>query len=360
MKTILIITTIQAWFFLTLIIGAKKLKQSFDYLLALWLFVIGLHTLLFYLMYSNNAINIYGAIINAAIPFLQGPFLFLYVGTKSQYKKRLSWLDAMHFLPFFAFLIFQLINSKVLSGAPNDDQHHVYLGFFEGYNVFVIFFLLSLPIYIGLSYWVSIKSNTLDSDKKIWIKMLILFVGCIWLSSVLSFLIPDLINHTLQIGFNSLIFIALTGFVYLISYFAIKQNIFSTDIPKIGASKYNKSKILDNEVERIWSNLDHHMKTKKPYLDPNINLNQLSASLEITSHKLSQVINVKSNLSFNDLINKHRLDEVKHMMKTKEFQHLSLLGMALEAGFNSKATFNRAFKKLEHCTPSEYLKRHST
>lgn len=358
MKTILIITTIQAWFFLTLIISTKKLKQSFDYLLATWLFVIGLHTLIYYLMYSSDAINLYGAIINAAIPFLQGPFLFLYVSTKSLYKKRLSPIEAVHFIPFFAFIIFQLINSQVLSGNTSDDQHHVYIGFFQDYNAFGIFFLLSLPIYISFSYWVSIKARSLDPDKSIWIRMLILFVGGIWLSSVLSLLVPDLINHTLQIGFNSLIFISLTGFVYLISYFGIKQNIFSTDIPKIGGIKYNKSKILDDEANLIWSNLNQHLQTKKPYLDPNINLNKLSAQMGITAHKLSQVINAKSYLSFNDLINKHRVDEVKNMMSSNENKHLSLLGMALEAGFNSKATFNRAFKKLENCTPSQYMKQH--
>lgn len=360
MKTILIITTIQAWFFLSLIIGTKKLKQNFDYLLATWLFIIGLHTLIYYLMHSSNTINIYGAIINASIPFLQGPFLFLYVSTKSLYKKRMSWIDALHFIPFIAFMIYQLINSQVLSGKPIDGQNHVYIGFFQDYNAFGIFFLLSLPIYIGLSYWVSKKASSLNPDKSIWIKMLILFVGGIWLSSVLSLLVPKLINHTFQIGFNSLIFISLTGFVYLISYFGIKQNIFSTDIPRIGAIKYNKSKILEGEADLIWSRLNNHMEKKKPYLDPNINLNQLSTQIDITTHKLSQVINAKSNLSFNDLINKYRIDEVKHMMRSNEYQNLSLLGMALEAGFNSKATFNRAFKKLENCTPSEYMKRQSS
>ena len=348
MKTILIITTIQAWFFLTLIIGAKKLKQSFDYLLATWLFIIGLHTLIYYSMYSTNTINIYGAIINAAIPFLQGPFLFLYVSTKSVYKKRISCIDALHFIPFITFIIYQLINSQVLSSQKNTGQQHVYIGFFQDYNVFGIFFILSLPIYIGLSYWVSKRASSSNPDKNVWIKMLILFVGGIWISSLLSLFVPELINHTFQIGFNSLIFISLTGFVYLISYFGIKQNIFSTDIPRIGAMKYNKSKILEGEADLIWSRLDNHLQKKKPYLDPNMNLNQLSAQIDITTHKLSQVINAKSNLSFNDLINKHRIDEVKLMMRSNEYQNLSLLGMALEAGFNSKATFNRAFKNKNH------------
>ena len=360
MKTILIITTIQAWFFLISIFSTKKLKQKSDYILAAWLFIIGLHTFIQYSMFSRGSIHLFAAIINASIPFLQGPLLYLYVSTKSRYKKRLKWRDAIHFVPFIAFIVYQLFNSQVLSADPSDHQNHVYIGFFQDYNAFVIFFLLSLPFYIGLSYWAYIKTKSQNHDKSIWIKMLILFVGGIWISTVLSLFIPEFINHTLQIGFNSLVFVSLTGFVYLISYFGIKEDIFSTDIPKIDVIKYNKSKILEDEVELIWSNLNQHIKTKKPYLDPNINLNQLSASIGISSHKLSQVINVKSNLSFNDLVNKHRIEEVKQMMTSKEFQNLSLLGMALESGFNSKATFNRAFKKLENCTPSEYMKKHNS
>ena len=131
MKTILLITTIQAWFFLILIISAKKIKHSFDYLLATWLFIIGLHTLIYYMMLSSNTINVYGAIVNASIPFLQGPFLFLYVSTKSFYKTKLSWYDALHFMPFVAFMLYQLINSQVLSSETNSEQHHVYIGFFQ-------------------------------------------------------------------------------------------------------------------------------------------------------------------------------------------------------------------------------------
>ena len=353
MDTILIITTIQAWFFMTLILSTKPYKQTYDYLLSAWLFVIGLHTLFHYLLHSGDTINIYLAIINAAIPFLQGPFLFLYVKTRSGQTNRLSWIDGIHFIPFLAFLCYQLINTQLIMGQA-DDSNNVFIGFFEGVNLFGTFFLVSLPLYLGLSYRVSSKANTNYPETALWIKMLILFVLGIWVSAVISQLAPKFMNHTFQIGFNSLVFVALTGFVYLISYFGIKQNIFRTDIPKIGGDKYKKSKVLDEEADRIWIRLQDYIEKEAPYLNPDLDLNHLSAQVDISAHKLSQIINSKADLSFNDFINKYRIEEVKQMMYSPEHAHLSILGMALEAGFTSKATFNRVFKKLENCTPTQY------
>ena len=184
--------------------------------------------------------------------------------------------------------------------------------------------------------------------------MLILFVFGIWISSLLTQLAPNFINHTFQLGFNALVFISLTGFVYLISYFGIKQNIFQTDIPKIGTSKYEKSKLSENEADRLWLQLTEYVKTEKPYLNADIDPKHLSGQLHTSTHKLSQVINTKSGLSFNDYMNKHRIEVIKDMMQSENYKHLSILGIAFEAGFSSKATFNRAFKKLENCTPSQY------
>ena len=60
-------------------------------------------------------------------------------------------------------------------------------------------------------------------------------------------------------------------------------------------------------------------------------------------------------MSFNDYINNLRVEEVIrhfHLLKQKQY---SLLGIAFDAGFNSKSTFNRAFKRVTGLSPSQYL-----
>ena len=62
------------------------------------------------------------------------------------------------------------------------------------------------------------------------------------------------------------------------------------------------------------------------------------------------------NSSFYEFINTHRVEKVKELLKEGRAEQLSILGVAEESGFNSKASFNRIFKKATGLTPSAYLK----
>ena len=62
-------------------------------------------------------------------------------------------------------------------------------------------------------------------------------------------------------------------------------------------------------------------------------------------------------MNFNDFINHYRIEDVKNKLKNGDHQHTTLLGIALESGFNSKATFNRAFKKSTDMTPKDYIEK---
>jgi AraC-like DNA-binding protein len=76
--------------------------------------------------------------------------------------------------------------------------------------------------------------------------------------------------------------------------------------------------------------------------------------LNISRQKLSQVINQGQQKNFYRLINEFRIDQVKSKMADSNFAHYTLLGIALECGFNSKTSFNRIFKEITGLTPSEY------
>jgi AraC-like DNA-binding protein len=118
------------------------------------------------------------------------------------------------------------------------------------------------------------------------------------------------------------------------------------------------SKLLftPEDLEIRARQLDDFMKEKKPWLDPELTLSSLSGQVKLNTSQLSYLINNGFDKNFNDYVNQYRVNAVKQKMKTAEFQHLSLLGIAFESGFNSKATFNRAFKKLTGLAPSEFGK----
>jgi AraC-like DNA-binding protein len=59
--------------------------------------------------------------------------------------------------------------------------------------------------------------------------------------------------------------------------------------------------------------------------------------------------------NFNDYINELRIEEFIKLFKSDKGRQFTMLSIALDSGFNSKATFNRAFKKIKGCSPKEYL-----
>ncbi|WGD34227.1 helix-turn-helix domain-containing protein [Olleya sp. YS] len=97
------------------------------------------------------------------------------------------------------------------------------------------------------------------------------------------------------------------------------------------------------------------METEKPYLNPDLNLSDLAKQVDLTRAQLSEIINSAFNKNFNDFVNNYRVEAFKDMLKAGKQKQLSLLGIAQECGFNSKATFNRVFKKLTNHSPTQYL-----
>ena len=98
------------------------------------------------------------------------------------------------------------------------------------------------------------------------------------------------------------------------------------------------------------------MESEKPYLDPELNLIDLAKRANMSRSQLSETINHGFQKNFNDFVNMYRIEAFKKMIAAEKHEQLSLLGIAYECGFNSKATFNRVFKKLTQTSPTEFLK----
>ncbi|MBS1504779.1 MAG: ABC transporter permease, partial [Bacteroidetes bacterium] len=96
------------------------------------------------------------------------------------------------------------------------------------------------------------------------------------------------------------------------------------------------------------------MEANRYYEDPDLTLNALAEKLGLTIHELSRIINTALKKNFSDFINEYRVKAVIAKMQDPAYDRITLLGMALDAGFNSKATFIRVFKHLTGKKPAEY------
>ena len=98
------------------------------------------------------------------------------------------------------------------------------------------------------------------------------------------------------------------------------------------------------------------MEEEKLYKTPGLTLADLAALLQTNKQYISETINQTFGKNFYDFVNEYRLQEFLFLSDNPDYHHLKLLGLAYEAGFNSKATFNAVFKKHYETTPSNYLR----
>ena len=115
-----------------------------------------------------------------------------------------------------------------------------------------------------------------------------------------------------------------------------------------------KTLLSAKELENLKSKLQDLMQNDKLYLESNITLSDLSRQIGVNSTVLSYTINNGFGKNFNDFINQFRIEEVKNKLQNGDTGNSNLLGITFDCGFNSKATFNRAFKKFTGISPKEF------
>ena len=120
--------------------------------------------------------------------------------------------------------------------------------------------------------------------------------------------------------------------------------------------KYALSSLKEEERQSLKLVLLDFMEEKKPYLNPEYTLNNLADNTKISSHHLSEVLNVSFGKNFYSFMNLYRVEEAKRLMQKNTTGQYKLLAVCFDAGFNSRATFNRIFKLQVGKTPSEYQK----
>jgi AraC-like DNA-binding protein len=112
-----------------------------------------------------------------------------------------------------------------------------------------------------------------------------------------------------------------------------------------------------NEIEQLKIKLYKILEFDKPFLDDSLSLTELASQIGISNKQLSELLNQHLKVNFYNLINDYRINEVKKRLENYNSNKETLLGIAFESGFQSKASFNRVFKLKTGLSPSKYLKK---
>ena len=367
-----------------LLYNENAIKTFANYLLASY-FIFCISCLSVYVLI------IYGIIIDAPylykitapINFLLPPIVYLYVRVMLFNKQKLKILDFLHIIPFLLVLInylpFYLLpisNKKDIIQELFKDintSYKIQVGYLSEY-IINIFRILQNLIYLIFQWKLIITFNkqnkNIEVEKQInnVIKWLRIFTS---LSTISLFAF-------MLLAFTALVFqdIYADGFIFhLPDYiFASCFFIISTYLlthPSIFAGlpfikyKQTPSTLILNQTDYIpYIEQDYsieialildYFETKKPYLKKGLNISQLAVEINIPTRLISFIINQHFEMRFNEFINKYRVSYIKEKINEKYLDSFTLNSLASEAGFSNLTTFIAAFKKIENCTPSEYL-----
>ncbi|MCG6187264.1 helix-turn-helix domain-containing protein [Maribellus maritimus] len=306
------------------------------------------------------------------ILILTGPLLYFYVSSLAIENFKLKKTHLLHLVPYLLVCIHRSTISAVsVVSSPDLTQNPNYL-----YNkIYLSLLLISVFVYWFLSLDVILKhrkkiplyfSNYSSKNTLSWL----IFVLSLFLLFFISNQLLFFARNVLQIGINRFFPLSFnfTLFTFIMIYFGINQSVIykkdkaqSTEDGQISHSnsqgnKYVGSYLNDQQVAELNDTVINYLTSKKPYLNPEFNLQMMVEDLNISRHKLSQVINRSQNKNFYKLMNEYRIREVKEKLENKEYKNLTVLGIAFECGFNSKTTFNRIFKEETGMTPTNYIK----
>jgi len=167
------------------------------------------------------------------------------------------------------------------------------------------------------------------------------------------------------------IFILITSvfFVAIIFWLVIKAlkrpelfsgvNTSAVPLSRMIESEKLQTGIVDESspYHEIINKLEHHMKVNEPFMDSSLSMYDLAKQINVPSRDLSIAINHNLNKHFFDFVNEYRIKKAMEIFSNTSDDKLTVLEVLYEVGFNSKSSFNTAFKKFTGTTPSEFKRK---
>ena len=366
MDIIIAIGSINAFFFAFLVL-TKSRKEISDKILITWLVFFGINLLTGFCAVKNVFGNAIIPGVLAAILFVcHFPFLFLYTISLTRQKFSLNPKLLIHLIPVL-LMTGSMIPFFRFNGP---EQKDIAYGYGDGVYL-VVLPMLVMIVSSAISLTATVKTirkhknaikDTFSYTENInmnWVQSIVYqFIGLFLLIVVVFGLLSF---RQLNIAITDyILYTGLVLIIFFIGYHGYKQR--KVHYPDTGTQvpepKTEIKSDLD-QADKLMHSLLTVMDARKPFLDPGLTIYTLAQMMEIPAHQLSRLLNIHMNQSFFEFINRYRVNEFKSILNKKEFRHYSILAIALEAGFNSKASFNRIFKQITNSTPSEYRKKMS-
>lgn len=317
--------------------------------------------------------------------FFIGPILFFYIQSLLNPAFLLNKKQFSHLIPgvlygiyiFSIFIYDKLISTKPYFYANGMDKDFDGWYQYSGFISMLIYLIFSLKYYNKYRKFVVQITSNADAVLFSWIrKYLIAFLVMLLLkvfTEIFFAIFPEYTNYVggwwFYLIFSLILYyIAITGYANAtqakigFKMLGLDQNpiqlinensLISDQEISIDYKKFKTE--ISPEID-IWkTKIENLILTEKLFQNPELSLSEIANKLKSNTNIISRAVNQGFNMNFNDFINNYRIEAVKEMFQKGEHKNSTLLGIAYDCGFNSKATFNRAFKKNTNLSPKEFL-----
>jgi AraC-like DNA-binding protein len=293
-----------------------------------------------------------------------GPVFFLY--SRQLIYKKWSHSNLLHFIPAVLlslyFILFEIL----------PEEKFEYLNYINTTPHIVVLTLVVISNLIYLILFIGIYRKCQDLHKKEmkivqqWMRILLLFfVVQLFVNFIMWFFHFGLQQANEEVIYNAqniktLIFIILNAIIIFTTGFFIIAN--TEVITSLGVKISNRLKsksfsIDTNDADKHIARLEKLMAEERVFLDSQLNEKMLAEKLDLQSYYLSKLMNDHMRCSFNEYINKARIEETKRLLELEKSNDLTLFAIAVDSGFSSESVFYSNFKKYVGMTPNQYKKK---
>jgi AraC-like DNA-binding protein len=364
---LILLGVFQGFFISLFLLNRKSRKLKRNYYLGLFILALSFIILEILLNYTGLMSRvIYLDNFSEPLVFVVSPFLYLYI--KSGVRPEQTKKEWVHFILFAFYLVYSLfyflqpldfhMQSYFHSYFPalcDGENHSIFnadpLYIRRNLNKiillhFLIYLFLSLKVLIAEYKKRSIFFFTFKEQKLAHYR-----------NSVIHFIIILIIFVIVKIRYGRDLgdffiasYIALV--LYFISFMIVSRSTFFSDKPQENAGKYGKSNLSSQQKEDIRSKLISLMESEKYYCKNTVSLVSVSEKIGESPHRVSQVINEHFEMNFFYWLASFRITEAKRILSGQDKNKFKIEEVAWMVGYNSKSSFNKAFKEIVGLTPA--------
>ena len=343
----------------TFCFSSKKRKRVNRYLIILIIALgIGLTGRVFYLseIFTNN----YRWVIFSEFATL----LFgvtIYLLTKSTFTAhKYENSDLIHYLPALIYNIF--VTLYFITPSNRVLEERVVSGFTENATIY----FLGIGLFINTTYWILSVRIFLKFTKKLneeisyhintkFFSYFLFAIGVCLLCWILLYINWIADYAVLRKVDWQIIWIGIALLMLVLAFYIIKDPKLFHLAERLELVKYVNSKLNHQQLEILKLKLEDLMERKKPFLNRKLLKSELAEMMGISNPEMARLLNERIGMNFFEYVNYYRIKEFIALTKTDKAEHMTFFGLAQEAGFNSKSTFNKSFKALMGSTPKEYF-----